>query len=104
MTRLYQNNNLNYSRLLRPVAHSRGRNRSNGKNYINTYCESKHKELNYRTTHFLVVSKAFFSPYDIKNNEINRHKLVSVLTYFRCTDYIRSEYAVPTKRAISEEL
>ena len=37
-----------------------------GKNYINTYCESKHKEMNYRTTHFLVVSKAFFFPYDIK--------------------------------------
>ena len=56
--------------------------------------------MNYRTTHFLVVSKALFFPYD----EINRHKLVGVLTYFRCTDYIRSEYAVPTKRAISEEL
>ena len=27
-----------------------------------------------------------------------------MLTYFRCTDYIRSEYEVPTKRAISEEL
>ena len=27
-----------------------------------------------------------------------------MLTYFRCTDYIRSEYVVPTKRAISEEL
>ena len=66
MTRLHQNNNLNYSRLLRPVAHSRERNRSNGKNYINTYCESKHKEMNYRITHFLVVSKAFFFPYDIK--------------------------------------
>ena len=36
MTRLHQNNNLNYSRLLRPVAHSRDRNRSNGKNYIKT--------------------------------------------------------------------
>ena len=66
MTRLHQNNNLNYSRLLRQVAHSRERNRSNGKNYITTYCESKHKEMNYRTTHFLVVSKAFFFPYDTK--------------------------------------
>ena len=55
MTRLHQNTNLNYSRLLRPVAHSRERTDATGK-----------ITMNYRTTHFLVVSKAFFFPYDIK--------------------------------------
>ena len=30
--------------------------------------------------------------------QINRHKLVSVLTYFRSTDYLCSVYVVPTKR------
>ena len=51
MTRLHQNNNLNYSRLLWLVAHCRERNRNKG-NITLKRTLSKHKEINYRTTHF----------------------------------------------------
>ena len=55
----------------------------------------KHKEINYRTTHFPGCFQSILFSYNIKMNEINRHKILRVLTYFRSTDYVRSEYVVP---------
>ena len=52
---LHQKNNLNYSRLLQSVAHSQERNRS------------KHKEINYRTTHFFSCFQSILFSYNIKN-------------------------------------
>ena len=55
----------------------------------------KHKEINYRTTHFPNCFQSILFSYNIKIHEINKHKLLHVLTYFRSTDYVRSEYVVP---------
>ena len=60
----------------------------------------KHKEINYRTNHFF---GCFQSIIIWKIKERNRYKLVSVLTYFRCTDlihtqWVRSAYKARNKR------
>ena len=75
-------------------------NRSNGKNIC------KHKEINYRTTHFFSCFQSILFSYDIKKlmKEIGTNLLACLPIFDVLITYACSEYEVPKKRAISEEL